>query len=49
MVSAGAWERLVRAYRDLCAESVRDFNAEPSDYELAELLRETIREVEGDD
>lgn len=39
-VSAGAWEDLVRKYRELGG-------ADAGDFELAELLRNKILEVEG--
>lgn len=42
MVSSGAWDRLVSDYRDAGGESADDFT-------LAELLRNHVREVEGDD
>ena len=40
-VSSGAWNDLVKQYRELGGEEAEDF-------ELAELLRNKIREVEGD-
>lgn len=39
-VSAGAWDDLVRAYREAGGEDARDSV-------LANLLRETVQEVEG--
>jgi hypothetical protein len=40
-VSAGAWNDLVERYRLLGGESAEDF-------ELAELLRNKVQEVEGE-
>lgn len=40
-VSSGAWEDLVKRYRELGG-------AEAEDFELAELLRQKIEEVEGE-
>lgn len=42
LVSAEAWERLVRDYEEILGEI-----GSPTDVELANLLRETIYEVEG--
>jgi hypothetical protein len=40
-VSAGAWSDLVARYREAGGE-------EASDFELAELLRQKVAEVEGE-
>jgi hypothetical protein len=40
-VSSGAWSDLVNRYRELGG-------AEASDFELAELLRQKMEEVEGE-
>lgn len=40
-VSSGAWDDLVARYRELGGE-------EASDFDLAELLRQKIAEVEGE-
>jgi hypothetical protein len=40
-VSAGAWNDLVKRYREAGG-------AEASDFELAEILRQKMEEVEGD-
>jgi hypothetical protein len=42
IVSAEAWEGLVRDYRTLCDEGDDD-----NDFAVAELLREAIQRVEG--
>lgn len=43
LVSSGAWEDLVEQYRALVMEG------DASDFTLAELLRNKIYEVEGDE
>jgi hypothetical protein len=41
VVSAGAWDDLVKQYKEAGGE-------EAGDFDLAELLRQKIREVEGE-
>lgn len=40
-VSSGAWDDLVRRYRELGG-------ADAGDFDLAELLRQKVEEVEGE-
>jgi hypothetical protein len=40
-VSAGAWNDLVKQYKEVGGE-------EADDFDLAELLRQKVREVEGE-
>jgi hypothetical protein len=43
IVSASAWNELVRAYEELLNRS----SGQPSDYDVAELLRTAMQETEG--